>query len=157
MQKRPKTSFAPSISKKPAIAKEPTVVKIAKAVHGPNPNDLKPAWRISSLQMVDPYGWHQIEKAKLQEIQQKLALFESLTWNEILVKAQKQNHSVLRRDLCKAAQDHLVEIGLDDVDELVSLHLSGKERVWGIRSHNVLTVLWWDPDHAVCPSLKKHT
>ena len=93
----------------------------------------------------------------MQEIQQKLASFEALTWNEILIQGKKQNHLVRRRDLCKAAQDHLVHVRLDDVDELISLHLSGKERVWGIRSHNVLTVLWWDPDHAVCPSLKKHT
>jgi hypothetical protein len=157
VHKQPKASVCPSISKTPSVAREPTVDKIAKAVHGPNANDLQPAWRISSLQMIDPYGWHQIDRAKMQEIQQKLASFEAMTWTEILVRAKKQNHSVRRQDLCKAAQDHLADIRLDDVDELISLRLSGKERVWGIRSHNVLTVLWWDPDHEVCPSLKKHT
>jgi len=107
--------------------------------------------------MVDPYGWHEVGSTKLQEIQQKLSSFEAMTWNEILVTAKKQNHSVPCEDLCKKAQDRLAELRLDDVDELVSLHLSGRERVWGIRSHNVLTALWWGSDHSICPSLKKHT
>lgn len=145
------------MTKTPTVEREPTVKKIAKAIHGPNANDLKPAWRISSLQMIDPYGWHRINGVKVREIRDKLADFESMTWNEILVKGKKQNHTIPRAHLCKAAQDRLTEIGLDDVDALTSLRLSGKERVWGIMSHNVLTVLWWDPDHAVCPSLKKHT
>jgi len=107
------------------------------------------------LQMIDPFGWHRLDSGKVRDIRDKLAAFEGMTWNEILVKGKKQNHSVPRQDLCKAARDRLTEIKLDDIDELVSLRLSGRERVWGIRSHNVLTVLWWDPDHAICPSLKK--
>ena len=35
----------------------------------------------------------------------------------------------------------LVKLKQNDVDELVSLRLSGTERVWAIRSNNVLKVL----------------
>ena len=59
--------------------------------------------------------------------------------------------------LCSHAQKRLVEMKLDDVDEVHSLRLSGVHRVWGILTENVLTLLWWDPNHEVCPSLKKHT
>lgn len=59
--------------------------------------------------------------------------------------------------LCLQARKRLSQIGQGDLDELTSLSLTGTQRVWGIRDVGVLTVLWWDPDHLVCPSLKKHT
>jgi hypothetical protein len=59
--------------------------------------------------------------------------------------------------LIKEAQDRLTEISLDDLDELTSLHLTGKGRVWGIIDQGVMNLLWWDPEHQVCPSHKKHT
>ncbi len=75
-----------------------------------------------------------------------------MTWAELL--GGKQNHNVSVSDLCKAARQRLEEIGQDDIDELLSLRLSGKERVWGILSEGVCTLLWWDPEHQVCPSVK---
>jgi len=81
-----------------------------------------------------------------------------MTWNEILITNKHQNHSSVSLDkLGKDALDRLRKIKQDDVEALVSLHLSGKERVWGIRQGEVLKVLWWDAEHLVCPSLKKHT
>ncbi len=107
--------------------------------------------------MCAPFGWHEIPKDKLKEICEKLANFESRTWNEILVVSKKQNHTIPIEDLSKEAKARLEELKLDDVDEVVSLHLSGKERVFGIRQDIALTLLWWDPDHKVCPSILKHT
>jgi hypothetical protein len=107
--------------------------------------------------MVDPFGWHRIDTAKLEEVRRKLGDFESMTWNEILVVAGRRNHAVAVDRLCKAAQDRLEEIGQGDVDELTSLRLSGPERVWGIRAGHILKILWWDPEHTVCPALLKHT
>ena len=104
--------------------------------------------------MVAPFGWHKIEKDKLIEIRTKLAYFESQTWNEILVIGKKRNHTVSVTGICKEAQDRLVEIGLDDIEEIVSLRLSGPERIWGIRNLSVLTLLWWDPNHQIWPSNK---
>ena len=124
---------------------------------GPDPNSAFPSWRIGLLEMVDPFGWHEIEKDKLSSIRQKFANFESMTWNEILVTHKHQNHSVSLDKLCKDALNRLRQIKQDDIEALVSLHLAGKERVWGIRQGEVLKVLWWDPEHLVCPSLKKHT
>jgi len=40
-----------------------------------------------------------------------------------------------------------------NTDALVSLRLSGKERVWGILQENALLLLWWDPGHEICPSI----
>ena len=107
--------------------------------------------------MVDPFGWHEIDAGKIRDIRQKLAHFESMTWNDILVKGKKRNHSVAVTALCSDARHRLIAMNLDSLEELVSLHLSGKERVWGFREGAVLQVLWWDPEHQVCPSLLKHT
>ena len=43
------------------------------------------------------------------------------------------------------------EIGLG-LDDVVSLRLSGPERVFGYLDNGVLVLLWWDPLHQVCPS-----
>jgi hypothetical protein len=148
------------VTKKPhkAFGVSPTVRKTSVIEAIPTSfNDEHPSWRVSRLEFVDPFGWHDVDALKIREIRQKLANFESMTWNDILIKAKKQNHSVPLSRLCKEAQDRLIEMRLDNLDELVSLHLSGIERVWGFRMHAVFHVLWWDPHHRVCPSLLKHT
>lgn len=67
------------------------------------------------------------------------------------------NHKMEVADLDKEARDRLVEIDLDDLDELWSLRLSGRERVWGTITRNVFSLLWWDPEHTVYPVSKKYT
>ena len=106
------------------------------------------------MEFADPFGWHTLDAPRLQYIREKLSFFETMTWEEILVKAKKQNHSVSVAGLCREAQARLNDIcrGNIDIDEVVSLRLTGKERVWGILDRGVLSLLWWDPDHAVCPS-----
>ena len=111
-----------------------------------------PAWRVGKMEMVDPFGWHNMDGRKLSELRQKLGNFESMTWAEILIKAKKQHHAIPKKDLCKPARDRLIAIQEDDVDDLVRLRLSNLERVWGILDGDVFRVLWWDPYHLICPS-----
>ncbi len=87
---------------------------------------------------------------------QKLRWYETMTWGEIL-KDKKHNHSVPLDHLAKAAQDRLKAMRLDDIDEVFRLRLTGKQRVWGIRDRNVLNLLWWDPEHEICPSTLRNT
>lgn len=144
--KKPKAKINPSTNKQPKVASAPTSF-----------HNMKPSWRISSIEMVEPYGWHTLDANMLLYIKDKLISFESMTWAEILVQGKKFHHTVAITNLSSEAKSRLREINQDDVDELVSLRLSGKERVWGILDQGVLTLLWWDPEHQVCPSLKKHT
>jgi len=80
-----------------------------------------------------------------------------MTWNEILIRGGTQNHIVSVADLPAANQKRLREIGQSDIDELVSLRMSGRERIFGILNKASLRLLWWDPDHQAYPSRKKHT
>ena len=93
---------------------------------------------------------------KLIDIKDKLSSFESRKWSEILAKGEG-SHLVKVDKLSKKAKDCLEKMRLDDVEQLLSLRLSGKERVWGILAEGIVNLLWWDPEHQVCPSLKKHT
>ena len=109
------------------------------------------------MELVDLFGWHSIDGLKIRTVREKLGNFESMTWNEILVKGRKRNHTGSVAKLCTAAQKRLREIGHADLDEVVSLGVNSTERVWGILREGILTVLWWDPQHQVCPSLLKNT
>lgn len=107
--------------------------------------------------MCDPFGWHEISKEKLTEIRVKLAGFEASTWNEILIGAKKQNHFIAVTDLEPEAQRRLRDLHMDDIDEVLSLRLSGEERVFGVKHDVAISLLWWDPTHKVCKSVLKHT
>jgi len=113
-----------------------------------------PSWRIIALEMAGPYGWDTIDQNTLTYIQGKLRGFETMTLSEIFVRDKKRNHGVELDQLCREAQQRLQQLGYDDLDELYTLRLSGPERIWGIRECNVFSLLWWDPKHKVCPSLK---
>lgn len=107
--------------------------------------------------MADHWGWHAVSASELRSVHRKLSDFETMTWQEILVRANRQNHHVEISSLCGKAQTRLDQIGYGDLESLVSLRLSGAERVWGVMHEGILTLLWWDPNHEVCPSLLKHT
>ena len=117
----------------------------------------KPAWRVSLLELVDPFGWHEIDASKLLDIRAKLAGIEGNTWRDILVRDAKYNHFIAVDRICATAQERLRALHLDDTDALLSLRLAGTERVWGILETNVLNVLWWDPEHLVYPVEKPNT
>lgn len=114
-----------------------------------------PVWLLQRLEFEGPFGWKGIDScSKIVDVISKLKNFETMRWDEILG---AQHHEVRVRDLSREAQKRLEQIGLEDIDQLVSLRLTGRERVWGIRLQRNMNLLWWDPNHQVCPSLKKHT
>jgi hypothetical protein len=118
---------------------------------------MNPAWRFSRLELWDPFGWHTLDEETLRHIRTKLSHYESMTMNEIFVANRKYNHGVPQKDLCAEARERLCKLNLEHIELIYRLRLSGTERVWGIRELNVLNLLWWDPDHLVCPSELKNT
>lgn len=112
-----------------------------------------PSWRFSTVDKSGPFAWP--TEAEIEnQILQKLRQFDSMRWQEI---EGPDHHSIEVGRLSKAAQTRLADIKQDDLDEVFSFHFSGKPRIIGIRDMNVVKLLWWDPDHQVCPSFKKHT
>lgn len=80
-----------------------------------------------------------------------------MTWGQILAD-RDYNHSVEVGRLVPAARRRLSALRLDVLDEVFRLRLTGRERVWGyFPGGPALQILWWDPEHQVCPSHKAHT
>jgi len=116
-------------------------------------NEQTPVWSIALFDGEGPWGRSKIDdEAHLwAEIYPKLRAYESMTWNEIL-QNKKRDHAVAIDGLIKAARDRLALLRLDDLDELFRFRLGGTMRIWGIRDGRVFKLLWWDPDHEICPS-----
>ncbi len=146
------------MNKKPKAKTDLRPEKLPKTAVDPERfYDRNPAWRIAKMEWADPYGWQELDGQQMREIYDKLCCFERMTWGEILVQGKKQNHLVPISDLSREARGRLEQIGQGDLDELLSLRLSGTERVWGILDEDIVTILWWDPHHEVCPSFLRNT
>lgn len=114
-----------------------------------------PLWQVRTIEMDGPFGWSSMPRSHfLDAVFPKMKNFESMKWSEILG---RNSHEVRVADISKDAQKRLEHLNLEDVDKLVSLRLEGQERIWGIRMQQVFRILWWDPNHQVCPSHKRHT
>jgi hypothetical protein len=95
-----------------------------------------------------------MQKDVLLKIIDKLKNFEHATWPEI---ERGGSHFTQVNRLIGDAQRRLQVLRLDDTNDLFSLRLSGLERLWGLRSNDVFSILWWDPDHQICPSPLRRT
>lgn len=145
------------MGKKPRVAVEPPDNgKVPRALATASYWELSPIWKFGRLDLDAQWGWRQCGP-RLEEIHQKLSHYEKMTFKEILLNDKTGSHHVETYRLCKDAQDRLKSRETDDIDQLLSLRLTGKERIWGIQDSAVVSLLWWDPEHQVCPALKKWT
>ena len=142
--------------KRPRIKKTPpTKKKVRPERRIVSDDSRRPCWRINSVDRDGPWSCMEIDhKIFWKEIFQRIRDFETMTWHEI---HRTGSHAIPVSEICHEAKTRLEEIGRGDTDELFSLRLTGKQRLWGIRDREILRILWWDPEHRVCPSAKKHT
>jgi hypothetical protein len=114
----------------------------------------KPVWRFSTTDKGGPFPWPKGQEQELA-IVSKLHEFDSMDWSEI---KGKQHHFLSYSCLSKEAKDRLKTLELDDeVENLFSFHLQGKPRIIAIYHLGQAKLLWYDPEHKVCPSKLKHT
>jgi len=109
------------------------------------------------LDVVGPFGFADISEDLALKLTDRLKSFESRTWNEIFTGDKKNNHSNKIANLCQEAKRRLRQLELDDADELRSLRLGGKHRLYGFLRAGTFYILWLDRDHLIYPSKKKHT
>jgi hypothetical protein len=113
-------------------------------------------WRFSDLDWGGPFGWVNVFADELSRtIIPKMHDFESMTWAEM--DGPSGSHSVSVDDLCAEAKARLAELKMGHIEMLFSVRIAGVRRIWGVKDIAILRVLWWDPDHLVCPSLKMNT
>lgn len=112
-----------------------------------------PAWSVKRIDWEGAWSPHERNETPVEVVKQ-LGHLESMTWADLLTRSNGKHHAIETWKIVKEAQDRLVALKLDDLDEIVSLRLSGKHRVFGFLHEHVYYVLWWDPEHEVCPSVK---
>lgn len=94
----------------------------------------------------------------ITKIYPKLKHFEESCWEEIekeqYGRGKTKHHSVDVSKIVSEAKKRLIELKLDDIDQLFSIRLEGKIRIWGIRHYSFLRILWIDLKHEICPTDK---
>lgn len=142
--KTPKVAHLPSPKKEAKIASEP-----------PNFRGGVLTWRLNAVDREGPFSWNGLqERNDFKEVVEKLANFETMSENEI---RDSGSHPIEVGKLSKSARNRLIELELDDLDTVFSFRIMGKRRVIAVQRQRYMRLLWWDPEHQVCPSLKKHT
>jgi hypothetical protein len=86
--------------------------------------------------------------------------FSNQTWGIILTdnsgKAHgTRSHPIPVENLISKARERLKELKLDDYDELISIRIASRVRIWGMFHGTIFNILWLDDNHEICPSLKK--
>ena len=142
--RHPQSEFTPNSIKVP---RQKEIVTNYKTQH--------PSWQISRVDEDGKWGWNSIGVDEFKsEILAKIKNFETITWAEILG---DKNHEVSISEISKDAKKRLAQLKLEDIESLVSLRLTGRKRIWGIRDVSVFKILWWDPEHEVYPSTLRGT
>ncbi|MCI8639145.1 MAG: hypothetical protein HFG41_08395 [Coprococcus sp.] len=152
-------------SKKTKQIKQKESPKGKSIAQGGNPEQYyieNPAWSFANSDQ-DMWSFTKEHVGELiwTEILPRLKALESQTWNEILVKSKKQNHSINVEDLNKVAQERLGAKYIE-AESLISLRITGNHRLYGYMTGRVFNVLWYDDDHGdnktcVCSSHLGHT
>ncbi len=111
-------------------------------------------WSVEQIDFEGRWGWSEIKiKLFVKTILKKLKHYETMAWSEV---EGSKSHFVPVNQINKSARERLRNRHLF-VEQLFSLRITGKKRVWGYREGKVFYLLWWDPEHQVCPSIKRHT
>lgn len=141
-------------NKTPKVGVVPAPIKQPKKASEPEFRGGLLSWRFAKADNAGPFAWSNLSDEIYREVLEKLHSYEGMSHNEI---DNSGSHTISISKLSKEAQDRLTEIKLDDLDEIMSFRMNGKARVICRPSGSLMRVLWWDPEHQVCPAPKKHT
>jgi len=110
-------------------------------------------WSVAFADFEGPWGWERITvKLLFNEVIPKLQNFATMKWSCL---DSGKCHFISCNQLSQKAKVRLKELDKEDVQELFSLRLDSKKRIFGQRQGQYFHILWWAPKHEVCPSKKK--
>ena len=123
----------------------------------------KPSWRFSRCDMGHD-KWSVFQNGMLRDdIFEKLKSYEGMTWAEIQSasggKAEgngNNNHFEDVSSFSKEARDRCEKIKLYE-DQLFSLRLGGRPRLYGVIDDGAFEIIWYDKEHEIYESHKRNT
>ncbi len=123
---------------------------------------MNPVWSFRIADNKEIFSLHSEKACQdwCREILPKLKVFKSMTWAEIKRQTysgkkgrRKTNHHFVDTErLPNNAKQRLIHLKLDDHDQLFSLRLNSRIRIYGIVVGHVFRIVWYDPDHRLYPS-----
>lgn len=116
-----------------------------------------PAWKFARCDK--KHGeWGFCHEQFDSEIMEKLESFESMTWAEILEASGgksrgkgNNNHFIEIENLHKTARQRMEKLKII-TDEVFSLRVNGKTRLYGLLDDGTFSIIWLDRNHEICPS-----
>lgn len=153
-QKNAKHRGNPSAKKQAKNAIEPKAKK-----HPPDrePKSFDGTYVQWSFKYFDNHEWFDgnHKTVPFTKIGNHMTSYERMTWAQI--RRQKRDHAIEPDCIIPEAWKRLIALELNDYDELWRFRFGSEPRIWGLKIKSVFYVLWWDPQHKICPSPKKHT
>ena len=104
------------------------------------------------MRLDGPYSWRMIDPVDLVRAFEFLSQTARRKWGEIITQPGGHHHLIETADLVRPACDDLLEAIPGGTDEVMSLRLTGQKRIFGYMEVGVMHILWWDPEHEICPS-----
>lgn len=94
-----------------------------------------------------------------KDLLMKLKEYEKKTVEELLSRSFRLFETYDDFSKCpnQAAVNRLGAIYEKDGDSIARFRLSGRKRLYGFLIDNQFHIVWWDPEHQIWPSKKKHT
>ncbi|WP_155988904.1 hypothetical protein [Nocardiopsis sp. CNT312] len=115
-------------------------------------------WRFEHVDHEGPWGFARVSGQDLCDLLRKLRDFERMSVRELFHQSGGLAKSYDVEGLPnKHARERLEHLRLADQTRISRLRMSGPGRLYGFVDANVFHVVFWDPEHRIWPSRKKHT
>lgn len=143
-------------AKEARLSQNPKLKKRAR-YEQPSPAKQPVSWRFYETDNDGPFRWDAISDADLRVVVWIMATIDHKLWSSVSGEGVGNIKGIPLSRLSQEALHRLRAIKKDDLDQLYEIRVGGKPRVWGIKRGDAFHVLWWDPEHKVCPSKMRHT
>lgn len=134
--------------------------EIPKQVFVPRGSEGTIRVRFGDIDVGGPFCITTITPEHFAELIDRIKSFETMSYNEVFNGGSGMGKSYEVAKIPNTqARNRLTELKLDDQTEISRLHISGRRRLYGFMPNGGpdFYALWWDPEHVIWPSLKKHT
>lgn len=122
-----------------------------------------PIWRFTNLDKDGEFAFD-VNRTDFdsKDFLEKMINYSNMTWQEIKRQThdegKSKHHEISFDSLSREAQDRFSAKHLEqDEDAIFSFAFNNKVRIIGIRKDEYFHVLWYDPEHKVCPSTLQRT
>ncbi len=116
--------------------------------------------RLTTIDVGGPWCLTNIDPAHFRDLLPRLKSFEQMQKKEVFTPGSTVGlvYDVEKIPNPRALQ-RLAELQFDDQTEIARLEITGRRRLYGFISDGSpdFWALWWDPEHEIWPSVKKHT